>query len=212
VENSCLEVFCFHHGLRMLDPRIRPLLKAKSVIDIGAFNGDSALVLSGYGKDFYSLELSAANFAVLNRVLAQNPSLSFNVRAFHVGISDRDGESTVVGSGPGAKISHQIGKTVKIITIDKFVKRHNLTIGFLKGDVEGHAEAIVRGAAETMLRDRAIFSFSSYHDFTELYDMSMFLMDLLPNYHFEWHMENTIITAFFEISLFGRPKQTWDFS
>jgi hypothetical protein len=83
----------------MLDPRIRPLLKAKSVIDIGAFNGDSALVLSGYGKDIYSLELPAANFAVLNRFLAQHPSLSFNVRVCHDGVSDRDDESTVVGSG-----------------------------------------------------------------------------------------------------------------
>jgi hypothetical protein len=99
---------------------------------------------------------------------------------------------------------------VKIITIDKFVQEHNLSIGFLKGDVEGHAAAIVTGATEMMLRDRPIFSLSSYHDFSEMYNMSIFLMDLLPNYYFEWHMENTISIAFFEISLFGRPKQPWE--
>jgi FkbM family methyltransferase len=210
VQNICLEVFCFHHGLRMLDPRIQHSLKTKSIIDIGAFNGDSALVLADYGKNVYSFELLGANFAVLNRVLAQNPLLSANVHAFHLGVSDQEGESSVIGYGAGAKISGQAGKLVKIVTIDNFVQKHNLSIGFMKGDVEGHAAAIVRGAIEMMLRDRPIFSFSAYHDFSEMYNMSIFLMDLLPNYYFEWHMENPITIAFFEISVFGRPKQPWE--
>jgi FkbM family methyltransferase len=194
----------------MLDPRMWASLKTKSFIDIGAFNGDSALVLSDYARDIYSLELSRANFVVLNRVLAQNPLLSVNVHGFHVGVSDQEGESSVAGYGAGARIASTTGERVKIVTIDEFVHRHNLSIGFMKADVEGHAAAIVKSAIQTMLRDRPIFSFSSYHDFTEMYNMSILLMDLLPNYYFEWHMENTIIVAFFEISLFGRPIQAWE--
>jgi FkbM family methyltransferase len=210
VRNFCLEVFCFHHGLRMLDPRIQASLKTKSFIDIGAFNGDSALVLSDYAKDVYSLELSGANFAVLNCVLSQNPILSANVHAFHVGASDHDGESSVTGYGAGAKISGHIGQLVKIVTIDKFVQEHNLSVGFVKGDVEGNAAGIITGATVTMVRDRPVFSLLSYHDFSEMCNMSIFLIDLLPNYTFEWHMENTITMAFFEISLFGRPKQPYE--
>jgi hypothetical protein len=143
-------------------------------------------------------------------MLAQNPLLSTNVHAFQVGVSDHKGKSTVVGNGPGARMSSHSGELVKIVTIDGFVQKHNLSVGFLKGDVEGHAAAIVRGAAETLVRDRPIFSFSSYHDFSEMYNMSLFLMSLLPNYYFEWHMENGITTAFFELSLFGRPRQSWE--
>jgi hypothetical protein len=55
LKNFCLEVFCFHHELRLLDPRIRACLTTKSCIDVGAFNGDSALVLSEYAKGVYSL-------------------------------------------------------------------------------------------------------------------------------------------------------------
>jgi hypothetical protein len=77
---------------------------------------------------------------------------------------------------------------VKIISIGRLIKRHILSIGFLNGNVEGHAGAIVRGAVETLLRDRPIFSFSSYHDFTEMYDISMFPTDLLPNHDFKWHI------------------------
>jgi hypothetical protein len=104
LKNFCLEVFCFHHGLRLLDPRIRASLKKKSCIDIGAFNGDSALVLSEYAKDIYSLELSKVNFAIMNRMLSQNPSLSATVHGFHISMSDQEGESSVIGSDPGARI------------------------------------------------------------------------------------------------------------
>jgi hypothetical protein len=44
------EVFYFHHGLRYLDNRVKAKLKDKDFLDIGAFNGDSALVLSEYGR------------------------------------------------------------------------------------------------------------------------------------------------------------------
>jgi hypothetical protein len=94
---------------------------------------------------------------------------------------------------------------VKIITIHQFVDKHSLSIDFLKGDLEGHTAAIVAGATEGMVRDRFILSLSSYHDFSEMYNMSIFLLDLLPNYYFEWQMENIITIAFLEISSFGRP-------
>jgi FkbM family methyltransferase len=185
-------------------------LKNKSFVDISAFKDDSALVLADHAKDVYSIELSKGNFAVLNRILSQNRAISANVYAFHLGVSDKEGECAVTGRGPGARISDQLGTLAKIMTIDGFVQKHNLTVGFLKADVEGHGASIVRGAAQTMMRNRPIFSLSSYHDFTEMYNMSTFLLELLPNYYFEWHMENTVTTAFFEISLFGRPRQDWE--
>jgi hypothetical protein len=104
LKKFCLEVFCFHHGLRLLDPRRRSCLRTKSCTDIGAFNGDSALVLSEYAKDVYGLVLSKRNFAIMNRILSQNPSLSATVHGFDIGMRDQEGESSASGSGPGARI------------------------------------------------------------------------------------------------------------
>jgi FkbM family methyltransferase len=210
VSNRCTEVFLFHHGLRMLDPRIRAPLKNKSIVDVGAFNGDSALVFSEYAKDVYSFELSSANFAVLKRVFANNPSLSANVHAYHMGVSDKEGVATFTGRGVGVRISNGPGELVPITTIDAFVQKHNLRVGFLKADVEGHAFAVVKGAIRTLSMDRPMFSFASYHDFSEMYNLSTFLMNLLPNYYFEWRMEDDIPWAFFSLSLFGRPKEKWE--
>jgi FkbM family methyltransferase len=210
ISNKCTEVFLFHHGLRLLDPRIRAPLKNKSFIDAGAFDGDSALVLSEYAKDVYSFEPSDVNYAILTRTLAENPSLSANVHAFHMGLSDKEGEATIVGRGVGARISTGRGERVRMITIDTFVKTYNLSVGFLKADVEGYSFPVVKGAAGTIARDRPIFCFASYHDFSEMYNLSMFLMDLLPNYYFEWRMEHAFPTIFFSLALFGRPKQIWE--
>jgi hypothetical protein len=94
-----------------------------------------------------------------------------------------------------------------MITVDTFVRRHNLTVGFMKADVEGFGLQVVRGAAETLVRDRPVLALSCYHDFSEMYNASIFLMNLLPNYHFEWHMENQWRNIFYELGLFGYPKE-----
>jgi hypothetical protein len=84
VRNTCYQVFCFHHGLRPLASPIRDPLKSKSVIDIGTFNGDSALVLSDYAKALYSLELSQKEFldsepsvGPKNFVISKRPCILF---------------------------------------------------------------------------------------------------------------------------------------
>jgi hypothetical protein len=59
--------------------------------------GDSALVLSKYAKDVHSIELSSANYLALNPGLHQIPTLSANVRTFHMSVSDQDGETSSVG-------------------------------------------------------------------------------------------------------------------
>jgi FkbM family methyltransferase len=210
ISNECPEVFLFHHGLRRLDPRIRSQLKNKSVLDIGAFTGDSALVLSEYAKDMYGIGLSLTNYAVLKRVLAQNPALSSNVRTFHMAVSDADGQTNSTGSGGGARISNGPGEQITMISVDTFVDRYNLSVGFIKADVEGYAFAVVKGAAKTLARDRPVFSFSTYHDFSEMYNVSVFLMNSLHQYYFEWHMEKNVGSVFFELSFFGRPKQRWE--
>jgi hypothetical protein len=63
--------------------------------------------------------------------------LSANVHAFYFDVSDETGERAVMGQGPGARISSHSGELVKIVTIDEFAHKHDLSVGFLKGEVEG---------------------------------------------------------------------------
>jgi FkbM family methyltransferase len=188
-----------------LGARVTAGLKQKDFLDIGAFNGDSALALSEYAGRVHSIEISRDNFAALNRTLTANPEWSANVHTYLMGIGEKAGFAGVSGGGEGAQMRE--GNQIEILPVDDFVARHNLTVGFMKADIEGLAFAMVKGARQTMIRDRPIFSISCYHAFAEMYDVSMFLSDLLPNYVFEWHMENTVDWAFFELSFFGCPRE-----
>jgi FkbM family methyltransferase len=204
IDPGSTEVFCFNHGLKRLGPAVTDSLKQKDFLDIGAFNGDSALALSQYAGTVHSIEISNGNFDALKRTLAANPEIT-NVRVYHMGIGETAGSASASGSGGAAQVRQ--GNDIEILPVDVFAARNNLTIGFMKADIEGYAFAMVKGAKETMVRDRPVFSFSAYHAFHEMYDVSMFLYDLLPNYQFEWHMENTVDWAFFELSFFGCPKE-----
>jgi FkbM family methyltransferase len=199
------EVFYFHHGLKRLSPAVTAGLKQKDFLDIGACDGDSALVLAPYAGRVHSIEISKENIDTLHKTIAANPEITANVRVYHMGIGETVGSAGATGGGRAAQIMQ--GSEIEILPVDVFAARYNLTIGFLKADIEGYALAMVRGARQTMVRDRPIFSISCYHTFHEMYDVSMFLYNLLPGYRFEWHMENDRDFAFFELSLFGCPKE-----
>jgi hypothetical protein len=181
---------CFHHGLYRLNPAIREKLKNRDILDAGASVGDSALVLSQYARSVHSLELGEDMFRTLNITLTANPEFCANVRPYLLGVSDTS--------------SAEPGK-VELTSVDHFVQKHNLTIGFIKADIEGSAFQMCIGAQNTFRNQRPVFSLASYHSFTELYDMSMWLTSNLVNYEFEWHMENLADFAFFEASIFGYP-------
>jgi FkbM family methyltransferase len=157
------EVFAFHHGLKLLDSRIATGLKQKDILDIGAYNGDSALIFSQYARRVHSVEISETNIAAMRKVLAANPEISTNVQVYHMGIGDKPGHMGVRGSGNGASLGP--GQQVEVIPVDDFVQRYNLTVGFMKADVEGYAFQMAFGARQTLLRDRPIFSFAVYHSF-----------------------------------------------
>jgi FkbM family methyltransferase len=209
VDPIAMEVFGFHHGLRHRIPQqLMVELKNKSILDIGAFIGDSALILSEYGKDVYSFELSASNFASMKRVLRANPRYSQNVHPVYAGVSDHSGEMQLGDSGGvGMNLGWkgQAGTVVPLVTIDEFTERNKLTIGFLKGDVEGFGLAIVKGAIKTLKRDRPIISMAAYHHFDEIHGMSVFLVRELSDYHWEWQMQNGCADCWFELGFFGHP-------
>jgi FkbM family methyltransferase len=191
------EVFCFHHGLWRLPQRIKTALSGKDFIDIGASNGDSALALAEYAGSIHSIEISPRTFRSLKSTLSLNPTLSGIVHPSLIGVSDKHG------------FTYQEGERIELVSVDEFVAKYNLTVGFMKADIEGLAFAMVKGARQTLATHRPVFSFSCYHTFTEMYDVSMFLSDFLPGYTFEWHMENKIDWAFFELSFFGCPNELY---
>jgi FkbM family methyltransferase len=201
------EVFAFHHGLKRIPDSVVQTLKDRDALDIGASIGDSALMLVDYCRCVYSFDILLDNIAAMNRVLAVNPDQAAKIRLFHLGMSDHVGVGYSSGSGGGAALN-TVGARVDITTIDQFAAGKGLKVGMIKADVEGHAFAVAKGARETMLRDRPILAFAVYHSFTEMYNMSNWLMETLPNYHFEWQIMQHADLYFHELNLIGYPLES----
>jgi FkbM family methyltransferase len=202
------EVFCFRHGFKRFPSSVIKWVKNRDILDIGAYDGASALVLSEYGRAVYSFEISKPNLKRAERVLAHNPNFSRNVHLIPFGVSSKSGTVAVQGAGEGAFIAKNGKEQIAIVSVDDFSIMHNLTIGFMKADIEGHGFAMITGSRQTLLRDRPVFSISIYHDFVEMFNLTEFVMDLLPNYHFELHMDRSDVAwAFFHLSIVGWPLE-----
>jgi FkbM family methyltransferase len=202
------EVFCFHHGLKRFPSGVIKRVKERDILDLGAYDGASSLVLSQYGRAVYSFEISKDNIRLAESVLAQNPNFSWNVNLIPFGVSSKSGTVAVDGFGEGAFVSQNGSEQIAMVSVDDFSAMLNLTVGFLKADIEGHGLPMVMGAKQTFLRDRPAFSFAIYYDFSEMFNLTEFVMDLLPSYHFELHMDRSDVAwAFFHLSFVGWPLE-----
>jgi hypothetical protein len=89
-----------------------------------------------------------------------------------------------------------------VATIDDEVEKYNLSIGFMKIDIEGYELEVLKGAINTLKSQHPILSLSSYHNI-ELLDIPIFL-DEIGGYRIEfenqgydvWNMYEQVILAY----------------
>ena len=89
-------------------------------------------------------------------------------------LSDEAGTAGVGGSGEGATMKRgEAGVTMTTLDLEEMWL--NMTVGFLKADVEGAALRILRGARKMIERDHPILSLAVYHTFEELTGIPAFV-------------------------------------
>ena len=128
----------------------------KEIIDIGAHIGMYTVELGKKAKRIHSFECSpkSYNYLCANILLRQ---LSYKVSTYNVALSDKEGitkyyiRDPLDGGGNGISA---FKNDENIPTIDvpmKTLDSFNLTnINFIKIDVEGHEEYVLRGAIKTL--------------------------------------------------------------
>lgn len=173
--NMTIHNFIDDLGLKKLNNISFPL--AKDILDVGAYIGDSALILSNYTtKKVYAFEPFKDGFDEL----IQNISLNNNktITPVNLGISDKNGKDKLY-FGDGLSISTNDPETslskgactkiieIENVTIDTYVKKHNLDVGIIKIDAEGAEPKVLQGAKETIVRQKPILLISIYHNIND---------------------------------------------
>jgi FkbM family methyltransferase len=138
-----------------------------SCIEVGAHIGAISLQLSKIASKghIYSFEPTSTSFQFLLQNIAAN-SIS-NITAYNVGISDRahdlalhdladlSGCSFVYTNAHPSEMSAAKAVPIHCVSLDEWVSKNNIPkIDFIKLDVEGMEQAVLRGANRLLLRDK----------------------------------------------------------
>jgi FkbM family methyltransferase len=81
-------------------------------------------------------------------------------------------------------VSKDEGIPIQVTTVDTWAARTNSRVDFLKGDLESHEFEVLKGARETIRRDRPKIAFTVYHPGNNWREMATFLSELAPSYQF----------------------------
>ena len=156
------EVFWSHHGLRFANQKILNYVLNHDILDIGAFCGDSLSVLLNYtNRKVCSMEYSPLNIEMIKNAIAVNHFNKSKIILLNEGVGNKSEIiRTKFSSRSDSKIDNENdGDVIKLSTIDDVAKKYNLSIGFMKADIEGMEIQALQGAVNTINKDRPIIHF-----------------------------------------------------
>jgi len=133
----------------------------KTFIDIGANIGYYALTFSKLFNKIYAFEPNIENYSSLINNVKQNNC--HNIVPVNLALSDKFGElslyldaDNIGGHSLSAKNIFNVSGEVKIkaIKLDDYVTQNNISVDFIKIDVQGHEEKVFLGAIKTLKQFR----------------------------------------------------------
>ncbi|KAA6227978.1 FkbM family methyltransferase [Campylobacter sp. LR196d] len=184
---SAFEISVFYHKHSMHVLRHLDKLKAKDIMDIGAYIGDSALILSKFtNKKIYSFELDKKNFSLLKESLRLN-KLEDKIKPFNLGLGKQRDSFYVKSGGIGSCIDKNLKtqELAQITSLDEFVKEVNVNIGFIKVDIEGAEMDFLQGAKHSICKYKPAMLISIYHGVRDFFEIKPLIESWNLGYSFK---------------------------
>jgi FkbM family methyltransferase len=182
-----------------------PALAGRSIVylDCGAYNGDTYIDLQSRPdvrcSQAFLLEPDPANFSELvSRVSTLHSSAiclplaaaeTYSILTF-----SSDGTSSAIGANGDVHIA--------AVAVDELLPGG--TVDLIKIDVEGAEARVLRGARQTILRNRPVLAVSLYHNPQDLWELPELLSDLCRDYrlYVRQHCFNS-----FDLVLYAVPER-----
>lgn len=179
-----------------VDSDISGRIKGKTLIDGGAFVGDSAVMFcdSYEPKNVLAFEPAHSTFKLLKQV-TEKSNLSDKIIPVQKGLGNKPDSMCLRNTGadvvnPGATFSTcmdgmpEVGDEIEISTIDSEVSCGNHEVGLIKLDIEGFEKKAIEGALETIKRDKPVLIISLYHNPVDFFEIKPLLESLNLGYKF----------------------------
>lgn len=173
--------------------------KDTAFVDAGCYRGETSSVFAhwcgeGYSK-IYAFEPDAHNFKYCEELAKNNNALRMEL--FLAGLGEKEGvvqfsscgtaDSFIVDDSAArmvatAKNSQEKIEEIAIVSIDDIVKED--TVGFIKMDIEGAEYDALKGAKNTIMRDKPLCAICVYHRRGDVLAIMDYLHELVPEYRF----------------------------
>jgi len=167
-------------------------LTGKDVIDAGGFIGDSALVMSSWtGERIHIFEPVSGHIAQIKKTMEYNDLKNCLLVPSGLGETKAQVEIALFDAGSSInKFAPDVFKAlpkekIQVTTLDHYVQEHNLEVGFIKIDVEGHEQPLLRGAMKTIQTQRPVLYISIYHNADDFFDIKPMIERLGLGYKFK---------------------------
>ena len=182
-----VSVFWEEHGIRHI--RNISAINNKDIIDAGAFDGDSALVLSPLTrKKVYSFEPVKENYELMLRTLRLNKVQ--NVVAVNCGLGAHKGEYVMNIDGPRSTVASTAdmpdkNDAISVVSLDDYADENNLEVGLIKTDVEGFEQELLKGARKTIKKFKPVLLISIYHSPSDFFEIKPMIKNWDVGYNFK---------------------------
>ena len=158
---------------------LTPADNIKSYLDLGAYNGDTALQYSHIFpaiSNITAVEPDIKNYAKL----VSNTEDLGNVKCFNYLISDESG-ITHINLGKGRGVHEQkSGKEIESITVDDLLA--GSPVDLIKYDVEGNEFKALTGSANTIREYKPLLHIACYHKSSDIYEIPLLVKSLRKDY------------------------------
>ncbi|WP_312318533.1 FkbM family methyltransferase [Stenotrophomonas sp.] len=141
------------------------------VVDIGGNIGLTALLFSSLAKDVHVFEPSPSTHTILERNLANGSA--DNVTHYNLGLASepgaalitraKDNRSGAFVSDAETRISGHVSESIQLDTLDAVCRRHGIDPDFIKIDVEGFEESVLRGGTDLLAQRKGVFVMELNH-------------------------------------------------
>ena len=138
----------------------------KNILDVGAFIGDSAIVLKDFTiRNVFAFEPCQKNYDLLLQTLELNHA--DNVVPVNIGLGEENAQVKLYGADIGASVvrerDNEHSSDITIQRLDDWIRDNPMEIGLIKVDIEGAEQMFLRGAYNTIKTQRPNMIISIYH-------------------------------------------------
>ncbi len=152
---------------------------AKRFLDLGAYNGDTALEFLNYSdiaESIIAVEPDARSY----RKLCNNTESFKKITALNFAISSKEEKLYFSDKkGRGSSIG-EVGKEVNCTTVDALLNGEK--VDYIKFDIEGNEVNAIKGAKNTILGQKPTLCIAAYHKSEDLFSIPLAVSEIRNDY------------------------------